>query len=175
VDALGRRKRGFLGWLQERGYGLHDFLILLDSRNRAHRFRDQGLINQPGMKAQTETTKKLLGLYLDQADGDKVKLRQSPNDPFDFTKVKKELLSSLPKNHPGAPFTPGPDSGYEQAVSQLPDDGVSPSILWLSVWSNWTETFSQPGLFRWNNGSEGSARLLGRACDEQQRCILHGS
>ena len=124
----GEGNEAFWGWLQERGYGLHDFLILLDSRNRAHRFRDQGLINQPGMKAQTETTKKLLGLYLDQADGDKVKLRQSPNDPFDFTKVKKELLSSLPKNHPGAPFTPGPDSGYEQAVSQLPDDGVSPSI-----------------------------------------------
>src|SRR5882724_7379198 len=32
----------FWGWLQEQGYGLNDFLILLDSRNRNHRFRDAG-------------------------------------------------------------------------------------------------------------------------------------
>lgn len=38
----------FWGWLQEEGYGLTDFLILMDSRERKNRFKTAGLINQPG-------------------------------------------------------------------------------------------------------------------------------
>jgi hypothetical protein len=36
----GEGNEAFWGWLQERGYGLVDFLILLDSRQRNYRFRD---------------------------------------------------------------------------------------------------------------------------------------
>src|SRR5439155_2781624 len=53
----------FWGWLQEQGYGLQDFLVLLDSRGREHRFETAGLINQPGFETSTE---QILGLYLDK-------------------------------------------------------------------------------------------------------------
>lgn len=41
----------FWSWLQQEGYGFADFLKLIDSRNRADRFKKTGLINQPGMAA----------------------------------------------------------------------------------------------------------------------------
>jgi hypothetical protein len=56
----------FWGWLQERGYGLTDFLILMDSRQRANRFKTAGLINQPGFESSNVP---LLGLYFDQPKG----------------------------------------------------------------------------------------------------------
>jgi hypothetical protein len=62
----GGGNEAFWGWLQERGYGLTDYLILMDSRERAKRFKDAGLINQPGFEASTKT---ILGLYLDQPKG----------------------------------------------------------------------------------------------------------
>src|SRR5690606_12693855 len=64
----GEGNEAFWGWIQENGYGLIDFMVMLDSRQRANRFRDTGMMNQPGMK--TSTTP-LLGLYLDEADGDR--------------------------------------------------------------------------------------------------------
>lgn len=60
----GGGNEGFWGWLQEDGFGLIDFLILLDSRQRAQRFNSGGLINQPGMTANEQ--RNFLGLYLDK-------------------------------------------------------------------------------------------------------------
>jgi len=60
----GGGNEAFWGWLQERGYGLTDFLILMDSRNRDTRFKTAGLINQPGFESNKEH--RILGLYLDQ-------------------------------------------------------------------------------------------------------------
>jgi hypothetical protein len=54
---------GFWDWLTQKGYGITDFLILLDSRGRTNRFQEKGLINQPGFKANYQ--KNSLGLYLD--------------------------------------------------------------------------------------------------------------
>lgn len=56
----------FWGWLQEDGFGLVDMMILLDSRQRGHRFDTAGLINQPGFVSNSDPSKKLLGLYFDQ-------------------------------------------------------------------------------------------------------------
>ncbi len=56
----------FWNWLQQNGYGLTDYLILMDSRQRANRFKSAGLINQPGF---TSSAKTILGLYLDQPKG----------------------------------------------------------------------------------------------------------
>ncbi len=39
----GGGNEAFWGWLQEQGYGLNDFLILMDSRQRANRFKTAGL------------------------------------------------------------------------------------------------------------------------------------
>ena len=49
--------------LRQEGYGLTDFLILMDSRERANRFKTAGLINQPGFESSNVP---LLGLYFDQ-------------------------------------------------------------------------------------------------------------
>jgi hypothetical protein len=57
----------FWNWLLQEGYGLTDFLILMDSRQRGSRFHDAGLINQPGFEAASEP---ILGLYLDKAAGE---------------------------------------------------------------------------------------------------------
>ncbi len=45
----GEGNEAFWGWLlQERNYGITDFLILLDSRKRNRRFRDAGLSTSRG-------------------------------------------------------------------------------------------------------------------------------
>jgi hypothetical protein len=62
----GGGNEAFWGWLQESGYGLTDFLILMDSRQRANRFKTAGLINQPGFESSNIP---LLGLYFDQPKG----------------------------------------------------------------------------------------------------------
>lgn len=49
------------------GYGLVDLLKTLDSRRRPHRFREMGLINEPGFR--TATTPDAHGLWLDERVG----------------------------------------------------------------------------------------------------------
>lgn len=56
----------FWDWLSQNGYGVLDFLKMLDSRKRESRFHDLGLINQPGLK-RTEKPGPY-GLYLDTVD-----------------------------------------------------------------------------------------------------------
>ena len=68
----------FWNWLQQHGYGLADFMILLDSRQRNTRFKLTGMMNQPGMK--TNDTVDELGLYLDVADGGNVLMKQPDQD-----------------------------------------------------------------------------------------------
>jgi hypothetical protein len=75
----GAGNEAFWGWLQESGYGLTDFLILMDSRKRGDRFKTAGLINQPGFESSTQP---ILGLYLDRpknGDWKSAMLRPPPN------------------------------------------------------------------------------------------------
>jgi len=124
----GEGNEAFWGWLQERGYGLVDFLILLDSRKREHRFHEDGLINQPGMKSQTDPAKRILGLYLDEADGEAIRLKP-PDEKLD---AKGEPLIRPPEPPPGhrrlALFEPGDPKGYEEVVQALPKDGVDYNV-----------------------------------------------
>jgi hypothetical protein len=124
----GEGNETFWGWLQERGYGLADFLILLDSRRRDHRFKDFGLVSQPGMKAQTDPTKRILGLYLDQADGENIKLRQPPGGELDGDGKPLTRPPQPPPGHPKMIFKPGDQELYDQVIAQLPKDGVDYSI-----------------------------------------------
>ena len=55
---------GFWDYLAQDGYALLDFLKLLDSRKRNRRFKDLGLVNQPGMAANEEPGP--WGLYIDK-------------------------------------------------------------------------------------------------------------
>jgi hypothetical protein len=124
----GEGNEAFWGWIQERGYGLVDFLILLDSREREHRFRDTGLINQPGMKPQEDPAKRILGLYLDEADGENIKLKPPKQELDD----KGEPLVRPPEPPPGHPrralFEPGDAKMYEDVVKALPKDGVNYNV-----------------------------------------------
>lgn len=109
----------FWNWVQQHGYGLTDFLILLDSRQRGMRFAKSGLINQPGMAAQTDPAKRILGLYLDQADGDKIVLKPPTTDsqaPGYGQQTDRQL------------FEPGDPELYRQTLAQLPKDGVDPNV-----------------------------------------------
>ena len=54
----------FWDYLTRNGYGMIDFLKTIDSRKRGSRFRDSGMINEPGYRA--ATTPDEYGLYLDQ-------------------------------------------------------------------------------------------------------------
>ncbi|MBK1833159.1 CvpA family protein [Roseibacillus ishigakijimensis] len=77
----GAGNEAFWGWLQEQGYGLEDFLVLMDSKARSSRFRDKGIINQPGFVTAGEDDKlfELLGLRIDQATPEALLL--PPQDP----------------------------------------------------------------------------------------------
>lgn len=127
----GEGNEAFWGWLQENGYGLADFLVLVDSRQRAHRFHDAGLMNQPGMRAQVDPTKKILGLYLDAADGDKIRLAQ-PTSDIDAATHKLAEPVKAPPSHQGVAykefFAIGDMALYDSTMAQLPQDGVDPRI-----------------------------------------------
>jgi mono/diheme cytochrome c family protein len=111
----------FWGWLlQERNYGITDFLILLDSRKRGSRFRDAGLVNQPGMKAQTDPAGKILGLYLDQAHGE----RTFPKP----TETYRDARAAAPPSGQTGLFAPGDPELYRETMRKLATDGVDPGI-----------------------------------------------
>ncbi|NLS00496.1 hypothetical protein HGP17_27015 [Rhizobium sp. P38BS-XIX] len=115
----------FWNWIQQHGYGLTDFLVLTDSRNRNARFARFGLINQPGMKAQTDRSKRLFGLYIDQADGDAIKLKQPASDIDQKTKA----LAARPVSKAGCEaFEPWDREQFDKVLAQLPDDGLDPNV-----------------------------------------------
>lgn len=122
----GGGNEAFWGWLQEQGYGLTDYLILMDSRRRGTRFRDAGIINQPGFVANNDPAKRILGLYLDLPDGDKVKLVQ-PADDLD----ENGRLVTVPLPPPGhftELFKPGDRELYEKTRQALAQDGLDPAV-----------------------------------------------
>ncbi len=61
----GGGNESFWNWLAQDGFGITDFLIMLDSRTRGDRFVRAGLINQPGFRANADPSKRILGLYFD--------------------------------------------------------------------------------------------------------------
>jgi hypothetical protein len=124
----GGGNESFWGWLQENNYGLVDFLVLVDSRKRESRFATAGLMNQPGMKAQTDSSNRLyrlLGLYLDEADGKSILLceagscaanRGAADRPARAYEKAKRL------------FEPGDAALYDEVLSLMANDGVDPAV-----------------------------------------------
>lgn len=118
----------FWGWLlQERNYGITDFLILLDSRKRKDRFKHTGLVNQPGMKAQTDPGGTILGLYLDQVDeaADEKSLRKPPQTYRDSRAGER---AAVPPGGQTGLFTAGDGKLYQETIRKLATDGVDPDI-----------------------------------------------
>jgi hypothetical protein len=122
----GEGNEAFWGWLQEQGYGLVDFMVMLDSRKRDTRFRDTGVMNQPGMKSSNTP---ILGLYLDEADGDAIKLQQPATD----IEAETGQLARRPEppargDHPSQLFEPGDAKLYAEVLARLPKDGVDYTV-----------------------------------------------
>lgn len=120
----GEGNEAFWGWIQEYGYGLIDFMVMLDSRQRGNRFRDTGMMNQPGMKTASEP---ILGLYLDQADGDRILLQQ-PEWDVDVATGELAKRPEPPPGHPQKLFEPGDLQLYESVLARLPQDGLDPAV-----------------------------------------------
>jgi mono/diheme cytochrome c family protein len=135
----------FWGWLQERGYGLVDFVILMDSRERSTRFKRAGLINQPGFIE--NRTANSLGLYLDSAIPDKavLTLPSGSKGAIGASRLGTRELqakgsclnchsSAGQQNDSKRLFTPGDEALYKQVVSELggkgklSQDGLDPEI-----------------------------------------------
>jgi hypothetical protein len=104
----GEGNEAFWDWLQQHGYGLVDFMVLLDSRARASRFNRTGMINQPGMMSGPRNS---LGLWLDTASN---ATAVAPVSQYDASHTKL--------------FMPGNPAAYEKALADLPRDGVDPNV-----------------------------------------------
>ncbi|MFD0894705.1 MFS transporter [Luteolibacter ambystomatis] len=129
----------FWGWLQEQGYGLNDFLILMDGRRRDTRFHDAGLINQPGFrKNDGHREKRVLGLYLDVPDPGGTKLTVPVLDPHTRQVVGSKAIGAYSTDYPGVetrlPFEPGQDKQAQAMLKEVEewlasaDDGVNPLV-----------------------------------------------
>ena len=116
----------FWGWLQERAYGITDFLILLDSRRRGSRFTDAGLINQPGFIANTDPAKRVLGLYLDLPVPEKILLTPPPDERDE--NGQPVLRPSPPAGHQTQLFESGDQELYDKTRRALAYDGLDPTI-----------------------------------------------
>ncbi|MFC5416735.1 hypothetical protein ACFPL7_18030 [Dongia soli] len=146
----GEGNETFWGWVQEQGYGLADFLILIDSRNRAARFANSGLINQPGLTAQTDPAKKILGLYIDQADGKNIQLQNNqPADDIDIGTGRMAQRVEPPSDpqHPAEAFTPGDQELYKKTLEQLPNDGADPNVYGYPTGIVGLRLFPNPDFF----------------------------
>lgn len=123
----------FWGWLQEHNYGLTDFLVVLDSRKRGSRFKEVGLINQPGMKSRTDRT--ILGLYLDRADAEASVMQL------------KDANYARPDGPAREFFKPYDLKAYQEVLSQLPSDGADPAVYGYSTGVVGLRLFPNPDFF----------------------------
>jgi len=129
----------FWDWMQQYGYGIADFLILLDSRGRDHRFRDGGMINQPGMKTRKTPIPKL-GLYLDEADAtSSAEPKVVPANPLrmpEFFKVDEKAMDL-----------------YTTAIGSLAEDGVDPRVYGYPSGVVGLRLFPNPDFFGDSDGA----------------------
>ncbi|QDV41027.1 hypothetical protein Enr13x_08650 [Stieleria neptunia] len=64
---------GFWDWLCTDSLGFIDLLKLVDSRRRAQRFAETGMINEPGMEQARSAREEEFGLWLDSPTDDRVR------------------------------------------------------------------------------------------------------
>jgi len=127
---------GFWNWLSQNGYGITDFLILVDSRNRTNRFVQAGLINQPGFKSNADPAKTILGLYLDLPVGDSTANSDLPDGYVSHGPVLSPPPWEAAPTRPNAPgrqfdlFPVGDAELYSNVLTRLEamGDGVDYTI-----------------------------------------------
>src|SRR6185295_20116281 len=109
------------------------------SRKRDTRFRDAGLINQPGFRKNTDPAKRILGLYLDLPQGDDPRAaylrppahddRNAETKDAQLREVQPPVLPPAPPpGHPAQIFKPGDETLYREVLKQIPKDGLDPNV-----------------------------------------------
>ncbi|QND60810.1 hypothetical protein [Mesorhizobium huakuii] len=99
------------------------------------------------MKSQTDRSKTILGLYLDQADGDKIKLQPASSDT-DSGASEPAVRPAMPDTHAGRElFEPGDRALYEKVLAQLADDGVDPTVYGYASGIVGLRLFPNPNFF----------------------------
>jgi hypothetical protein len=133
---------GFWDWLAQEGYGFLDLLHVVDSRGRDHRFRDYGLVNQPGMKSRTSPGP--FGLYLDTVE------KQLSGPPGAYAERDAGNQSNEQRYSGGQPYD------FRWQTAEYPDsDGVDPfvygypsGVIGLRLFPN--PNFDEAARARWN-------------------------
>jgi len=129
---------GFWNWLAQDGYGITDFLALLDSRARTSRFQRAGLMNQPGFIANNDPSRRILGLYLDAPAAANLGNSDLPEGFRSYGHVMDSPAwdsgihpKAAPVTHGGYElFEPGDRALYEDVLAKLDamGDGVDYTI-----------------------------------------------
>ncbi len=118
----GGGNEGFWNWLAQDGFGITDFLVLLDSRDRGKRFKDKGVVNQPGYKINSDPSRKILGLYLDLP----VPEGQKNSDLPDGYASSGHILKSPPWDAEAKrAYQPPGHAKYQRLVATDPNDYVA--------------------------------------------------
>jgi hypothetical protein len=147
---------GFWNWLAQDGYGFMDFLVALDSRNRSSRFKQLGVINQPGFKANFDREKRVLGLYLDVPDVANGGAKFKP-DPWD----EKHQPPTQPADHRGFKlFEPGEPEKFQEVLTRLEEmgDGIDYQVYGYPSGVVGLRLFLNPDFFG-NTTAAAQARL----------------
>lgn len=107
-------------WLSNNSHGFLDFLKLVDSRNRSTRWRDAGMVNEPGMRQAAAPDQ--FGLWLDQSEDPRVNayrktLMQKALDGKFYTKADGFNGFEEPDYVPGVP--PAQVYGFSSGIIGL--------------------------------------------------------
>lgn len=101
---------GFWDWLANDSLGFIDLLKLVDSRKRDMRFRDAGMINEPGMRQATQAAE--YGLWLDLPRDDDIRRWRTSYLTETFTQV----LARQHKSQVGLKKGPDYDTTRQQPL-----------------------------------------------------------
>ena len=115
---------GFWDWLASDNLGFVDFLKLVDSRKRDERFRDAGLINEPGMVSARSASADEFGLWLDVPADEKTRVWRQRFVRTTFAKIAEGLHKSqrgLPQ-YRGEREAPSNDGGYDYPDAYVASD-----------------------------------------------------
>ena len=113
----------FWDWLADHSLGFMDLLKVLDSRQRATRWRDAGLVNEPGMNQANVSDR--FGLWLDQ-----------PEDPLQKEYRQMVFAEVFDKSNSPASYS---ETSYDNKYASIPPwkiYGLSSGIVGLRLFPN---------------------------------------
>jgi hypothetical protein len=118
----------FWDWLANNSLGFMDLIKLLDSRTRATRWRDGGIVNEPGMRETSAPQTNEFGLWLDQPENE---LERA---------YRRQVMSNFVNGANQLDFPTGYDTSYDSnQYSNIPPwriYGLSSGVVGLRLFPN---------------------------------------